>query len=305
MSPEPRAACWRPIVRVPIFRVRIVRAAAALVFTVGALVSPNAAGANSIDERWHIADPIIGPWLPERPFDEPKSLQQKPPPDDFGSLQLPSFTGPEFNDLFTKAMLPNLSPISDVPPIVDSGELDELLRAMAEERGYRRRPLPDDHSSLRLLRNGAALQRPAASAWLALQQDAAEHGFRLRLVSAYRGHQYQREVFLRPLTAPYRLESLAARMRFSAPPGYSKHHTGYAIDIRQVGHGDFGESPAYEWLAADNFANAKKHGWIPSYPPDGGRQGPVPEPWEFTYVGVEAILCFHQPPADDDPLCSA
>ena len=286
---------------------RLAWAAAALAFAVGALVSPHAAGASSIDARWRISDPIIGPWEPPRQAHEPKSRWQKPPPAGIDSLSFPHFTGPEFNELFTTAELPNLSSVSAAPTITDSAEMDERIRTEAIERGYRRRPLPADDALMRLIDDGLALQHLAAEAWLAMAQDAAAHDIELRLDSAYRGHRYQRQVFLRPLETPYELEDFAERMKMSAPPGYSKHHTGYAVDIGHEGFSDseFGESPAYEWLAADNFANAKKHGWIPSYPPDGGRQGPVPEPWEFTYVGVEAILCFHQPPTGDDPLCTA
>lgn len=283
---------------------RLAWAAAALAFAVGALASPNAAGAGSIDARWHITDPIIGPWEPPRSDSEPRSRWQKPRPAGFDSLTFPHFTGADFNRLFNTAGLPNLSVITDPPSITDSEEMDEALRIRAEDRGYLRRPLPHDYSLLRVVDSGLALQPAAAEAWLALAADAAEHGFELELDSAYRGHDYQREVYLRPLDSPYEIDELAARLKMSAPPGYSKHHTGYAIDIGQAGYDYFGGSPAYAWLAADNFANAKRHGWIPSYPPDGGRQGPVPEPWEFTYVGLEAILCFHQPPAGDDPLCA-
>ncbi|WP_419912630.1 M15 family metallopeptidase [Candidatus Poriferisodalis sp.] len=286
---------------------RLAWAAAALAFAVGALASPHAAGASSIEGHWHIADPIIGPWEQPRHAHEPKSRWQKPAPAGLDSLSFPHFTGPEFNELFTTAELPNLSSVSAAPTITDSAEMDEGIRTQAIERGYQRRPLPADYALMRLIDDGLALQHPAAKAWLALARDAAAHDIELRLVSAYRGHRYQRQVFLRPLETPYELDDFAERMKHSAPPGYSKHHTGYAVDIGHEGFSDskFGESPAYEWLAADNFANAKKHGWIPSYPPDGGRQGPVPEPWEFTYVGVKAILCFHQPPTGDDPLCTA
>ena len=294
MSTELRRTSGRPIGR----------AAAALAFGIGALTFSNAAAASPIEVRSHVADPIIGPWEPVRPLSEPKSRWQQPTPAGLGSLSFPHFTGPEFNLLFNTAALPNLSPVAGPPTITDSGEVDDAIRTRAEDRGYQRRPLPQDYSLLRFIDSGLALQRPAAEAWLALAEDAAAHGFELELNSAYRGHRYQREVFLRPLETPYELEDFAERLKMSAPPGYSKHHTGYAIDIGQEGYYVFERSPAYEWLSADNFANAKRRGWIPSYPPDGGRQGPVPEPWEFTYVGVEAILCFHQPPAGDDPLCS-
>lgn len=279
-------------------------AVAALTFGLTSAVAPPALGAAIAESHTRVDEPITGPFAPSTLTDEPKSRWLEPLPAGVDSLAFPHFTGSEFNELFTTAALPNLSPISTTPPITESAELDEQIRAEAVERGYQRRSLPANYALMRLIDDGLALQRPAAAAWLALQQDAADHGFELELRSAYRGHRYQREVFLRPLEAPYELDDVAERLEMSAPPGYSKHHTGYAIDISQDGHYHFGSSPAYEWISADNFANAKKHGWIPSYPPDGGLQGPVPEPWEFTYVGVEAILCFHQPPAGDDPLCS-
>ena len=42
---------------------------------------------------------------------------------------------------------------------------------------------------------------------------------------------------------------------------------------------------------ADNFYNAKRFGFIPSYPDDLNAQGPNPEPWEFVWVGVDLIEC--------------
>ena len=276
---------------------------AVLVLGLTSLVFPRPLGAVVVGANAAVSKPFIGPWPPAPALDTPVPRWREPAPAGADALSFPHFTGPEFNELFTTAALPNLSSVAGSPTITDLAEMDEQIRSEAAERGYRRRPLPASFALMRLIDDGLALQRPAAAAWLALLQDAAEHGFELELISAYRGHEYQRAVFLRPLEAPLEFDDLAERLKLSAPPGYSKHHTGYAIDIGQVGHAYFGFSPAYEWLSAGNFANAKRHGWIPSYPPDGGLQGPVPEPWEFTYVGVEAILCFHQPPAGDDPFC--
>ena len=90
-----------------------------------------------------------------------------------------------------------------------------------------------------------------------------------------------------------------------AAPGYSKHHTGYAIDLRSGSAVlfDFADTPAYEWLAADNFANAKAHGWMPSYPDSVASQGPNPEPWEFVWAGAVNIICADFTPAEDQPFC--
>ena len=285
-------------------RRRLCCGAAAAIFGLCAVIGPGAPAAAETGASAPRNAPVIELWgfttLVEGPVYDPGA----PTAATASAPALPHFTGPEFNQLFVSAGLPNLAPITDAPSITDSDELDADIRAVAQERGYQRRPLPADGRQLRLVDAGLALQPAAAAAWQDLAEDAAAHGYELVLNSAYRGHRYQRVVFLRRVEAPHEIDDFEARMRQSAPPGYSKHHTGYAIDVGQPGYRDFGRAPVYEWLAADNFANAKKHGWIPSYPPDGGRQGPVPEPWEFTYVGVEAILCFHQHYLTYDPTCS-
>ena len=78
----------------------------------------------------------------------------------------------------------------------------------------------------------------------------------------------------------------------SAVPGFSKHHSGYAVDF---GCGDnrlvfsFATTPCYQWLSADNFRNARRHGFIPSYPEGDLKQGPNPEPWEYVWIGELAM----------------
>ena len=103
---------------------------------------------------------------------------------------LPHFTGPEFNQLFNAAALPNLAPLDDAPAITSSTEMDDDIRLHAEERGYVRRPVPADWSGLRFIDTKRALQAPAARAWEALVEEAATHGYDLVLNSAYRGHRY-------------------------------------------------------------------------------------------------------------------
>jgi LAS superfamily LD-carboxypeptidase LdcB len=82
-------------------------------------------------------------------------------------------------------------------------------------------------------------------------------------------------------------------LQTSSIPGYSKHHTGYAMDWADLTSGkgftDFVETPAHRWLAKDNYHNAKRFGFIPSYPPGASQQGPDPETWEYVWVGVERL----------------
>ena len=122
------------------------------------------------------------------------------------------------------------------------------------------------------------------------------------LASAYRGFDTQRHILFRHLKAPFTDERIHAKLRIVAPPGYSRHQTGYAIDLATADHGinEFRLSEAYAWLAADNFLEAKRHGFIPSYPAGVQNQGPDPEPWEFFYVGVENLVA-PPPSQESDP----
>lgn len=203
---------------------------------------------------------------------------------------MPSLTGDEFNDLFTTARLENLAPIGPAPTITGNTTVDARIREVGEARGYVRRPLPAGP----LANVGGYLFQPSAvEAWIALRDAAKRAGYTLTLQSAYRSPTTQRVILLRRLYS-YTESAIDYRLRTVAPPGYSKHHTGYAIDITQAGYTftSFKYSPAYKWLSANNYANAKRFGWIPSYPPDATHQGPEPEAWEFTYVGLDNIYCY-------------
>jgi D-alanyl-D-alanine carboxypeptidase len=76
------------------------------------------------------------------------------------------------------------------------------------------------------------------------------------------------------------------RALVSAPPGYSEHHTGYAVDI---GDGtapatavqeSFETTPAFRWLQA----HAARYGYELSFPQDNS-QGVSYEPWHWRFVG--------------------
>jgi len=217
------------------------------------------------------------------------------------TADLPTFTGDEFNQLFTEAELDNLAPIGPAPSITGDNTIDERIRSVGEDRGYIRRPLPAGPLATV---DGLPIQPDAVTAWRNLKAAAQQAGHTLFLRSAYRSHATQRFILLRRLTS-YSTAAIDYRLRTVATPGYSKHHTGYAIDIAQPGYSlfEFKNSPAYAWLTADNYMNAKRYGWIPSYPPDATRQGPEPEAWEFTFVGVDNIRCFGFSVSPDDRFC--
>ncbi len=203
-------------------------------------------------------------------------------PDDLGF-----FTDTEFQRIFDSASLPGVNASEEAPAITGDSDLDARIRGLAEDRGYRLRGVVTAELSHV---DGVALHPDAAEAWVSLRDAALDAGHTLRLISGYRSVQTQRSMFLRDLRGltDSSIEALLSRM---APPGYSKHHTGHAVDITQHGFraGEFHRSPAWAWLTADNAFNAKRFGFVPSYPSGGILQGPDPEPWEWTFVGVEAL----------------
>jgi LAS superfamily LD-carboxypeptidase LdcB len=74
-------------------------------------------------------------------------------------------------------------------------------------------------------------------------------------------------------------------------PGYSRHHTGYTIDLWcEDGSSTFLSSSCYKWISDNNYLKAKQSGWIPSYPAGTDDQGPEPEPWEYVWVGTERLM---------------
>ena len=119
----------------------------------------------------------------------------------------------------------------------------------------------------------------AATAWTRLQTAAAGHGVELKLVSAFRGVTYQSNLFRRKLEEGQSMEQILA---VSAPPGFSEHHSGQAIDVTTQGikplEQEFGETGAYRWLRS----NAGIYGFKESYPRD-NRHDIAWEPWHWRY----------------------
>lgn len=110
---------------------------------------------------------------------------------------------------------------------------------------------------------------------------------------------------MRPLGASPPESQMLGRTKWSAPPGYSKHHTGYVLDIAQAGYREFEGTPGHRWVSENGWANLLAHGWVPSYPDGATLQGPSPEPWEIAWVGHDEIACWGRGPLTEDPLCDA
>lgn len=218
--------------------------------------------------------------------------------------KLKTFTGEEFKKLYSSFAYPNVQILQEKPAITGDQDADGRIRQIAEERGYKLSSLPvaniaktgEPHLS-----DDDLIQPNALIAWQEMKAAALKDGIPLQMTSAYRSVEAQRALFLRRMQADgvYAdsvalgyvddlVEKLLTRV---APPGYSRHHTGYTIDLACDGIGleAFKTTTCYSWLSKNNYENTKKSGWVPSYPDGASLQGPEPEPWEFIWVSTYSL----------------
>ena len=207
-------------------------------------------------------------------------------------------TGEEFKNLYNRIAYPNTKSISDTATITGNILADEHIKNLALSRGYLPRSEPVANVFVDV-DNGFVLQERAASAWNNLKSSAQKSNISLGLVAAYRSADDQRELFLNKIghvsaesiTAGTHDSQILSVLKTTAIPGFSRHHTGYTIDISCINDPlpIFKNSVCYKWLSNNNYENAKISGWIPSYPDGAGQQGPEPEPWEYVWVGKETL----------------
>ncbi len=207
------------------------------------------------------------------------------------------FSGDEFVDLYNR-FEQAAGMDSFAQSIFGDQEIDLYLENAAVRRGYQRRGFAD--SSDLISYYSLQTRREVRDAYISLRNEMSEEGIQLHFVSGYRSADSQRSIFLSKfnpadvsliISGVYDQE-LDDVLALSALPGYSKHHSGYAVDF---GCGNdylvyaFAETECYSYLSANNFENAKRFGFIPSYPEGVQGQGPNPEPWEYVWVGRENI----------------
>ncbi len=122
-----------------------------------------------------------------------------------------------------------------------------------------------------------------------MQLRAAERGISLKLLSGYRSINLQRDIFYE--NKSIRNQTAIERSRDSAPPGYSEHSTGYAIDVGDGNYPithfevEFEKTPAFKWMK--RFAS--KYHFVLSFPPN-NKQGVTYEPWHWRYEGTVNAL---------------
>ena len=131
--------------------------------------------------------------------------------------------------------------------------------------------------------SGKPIAQKTEAAFLKMQEAAKKEGIKLRIVSGYRSSDYQKTVFKKKFADKqhFSIDQVVKRAKWSAPSGYSEHHTGLAMDINSLSS-SFEKTKEYRWLKE----NAEKYGFEQSFP-KGNKQNVGIEPWHWRYVGDE------------------
>ena len=126
---------------------------------------------------------------------------------------------------------------------------------------------------------------------LKMRKDAKNEGIYLVFLSGFRSIKLQEDIFYS--LKSIRNQTASERARVSAPPGYSEHSTGYAIDIgdakfRQTDFEvEFENTDAFKWLKN----NAAKYHFKLSF--DKNNKNVDYEPWHWRYEGsIKALKVF-------------
>lgn len=114
--------------------------------------------------------------------------------------------------------------------------------------------------------------------------DAKKEKVYLGIRSAYRDSAEQAYQFYY-LSDLYK-QTMQQRLKHTAPPKFSEHHTGFAIDFMDLQHTganysiSFEHTPAFKWLQK----NACRYGFVMSFPKN-NKQNIQYEPWHWRYEG--------------------
>ena len=126
---------------------------------------------------------------------------------------------------------------------------------------------------------------------LKMREEAERDGIYLVFLSGYRSINLQNDIFFS--LKSIRNQEAAERARVSAPPGYSEHSTGFAIDIGDATQREtdfeteFENTEAFRWL----IKNAAKFHFKLSF--NKNSEYIDYEPWHWRYEGsIEALKVF-------------
>lgn len=160
---------------------------------------------------------------------------------------------------------------------------------------------PAKHPEFELIANAFTdkssiyMRKEAYKAFKQMYFDAERCGIKLKILSATRNFDYQKEIWERKWNAPENAKFKGAErclhiMRFSSMPGTSRHHWGTDIDLNSLENGYFASGPGkktYDWLR--EFAPG--YGFSQTYTDKAqGRTGYEEEKWHWSYRPIADSL---------------
>ena len=141
---------------------------------------------------------------------------------------------------------------------------------------------------------GYRLRKTAAAKFQSMVAAARSSGVNITTISAFRSVEDQKRLFFG--VGAERGQQPTKRAEVSAPPKYSEHHTGYAIDVGDSSvpatnlNQNFDTTPAYKWLKA----NAATYSFELSFPKDNIQKVSY-EPWHWRFVGdINSLETFYK-----------
>jgi zinc D-Ala-D-Ala carboxypeptidase len=141
---------------------------------------------------------------------------------------------------------------------------------------------------------GYRLRKAAAAKFQAMVAAARSSGVNITTISAFRSVEDQKRLFFGIGAA--RGQVPEKRAEVSAPPKYSEHHTGYAIDLGDASvpatnlNQNFETTPAYKWLKT----HAATYSFELSFPKDNIQKVSY-EPWHWRFVGdINSLETFYK-----------
>ncbi|MFK8184706.1 MAG: D-alanyl-D-alanine carboxypeptidase family protein [Phormidesmis sp.] len=241
-------------------------------------ISPNAPALVGLKQTWTKAVSAAG--LDPASTSEASSLPDETQPSESPSSALAT-TAPTTAD-------PTAAPAPlSTTPSSNPGEPSLKEDTLLNHRRYDEAP-PEELVALNA-NSLLKLQPEAQQAVNAMLAKAKAEGVQLGVISAFRTVADQNHLYF-DIKAE-RGQSAKTRAEVSAPPGYSEHHTGYAVDFIDEGRPDtqlsqtFEETLAYQWLDK----NAAFFNFELSFPKEAS-SGVSYEPWHWRFVGNQKSL---------------
>ena len=213
-------------------------------------------------------------WLINRPQGEITGTKTTPKPTKVTEPETPG-KKPEVTDSVT----------TNEPQTNQSQASEPSIQDVENILGHLPYKQADPSDLVAITRDGRIrLRKSAANKFRQMEAAARTQGISLAVISGFRTQETQDSLFFD--IKEQRVQGASKRAEVSAPPGYSEHHTGYAIDL---GDGNvpathlsekFENTPAFAWLQN----NAPKYSFELSFPRN-NPQGISYEPWHWRFVG--------------------